>query len=104
MKRNIKKAISILCLSLLLMLSVVPAFASTTRGVACPFCGKNCTSRTQYGSWEPTSNRRDCIDYVNGYDLQEERDVYQVYSCGNCGANGKVLIRTETQWVCHGYR
>lgn len=104
MKQSIKKAVSILCISSLLALSTVPAFAATTRGVACAFCGKNCTTRTVYGDWKPTANRRDCIDYVNGWDLEEKRDVSQVYSCGNCGASGKVVIRTETKWVCHGYR
>lgn len=104
MKQSIKKVISMLCISSLLALSTVPAFATTTRGGACAFCGKNCTTRTVYGSWHVTSGRKACEHYVNGWDLEEERDVSQVYSCGNCGASGEVVIRTETKWVCHGYR
>ena len=51
-----------------------------------------------------TSTVRDCIHYAYGEDRLEERDVYQVFSCGHCGASGEVLIRTEERWVCHGSR
>lgn len=104
MKQSIKKVISMLCISSLLALSTVPAFAATTRGVACAFCGKNCTTRTVYGKWDLSGDSRDCIHYVNGDDLEEERDVYQVYACGHCGAEGEVWLRTDSKWVCHGYR
>ena len=104
MKKAIKRIVAMLCVVTTVGAYALPALATTQRGVSCPNCGRNCTTRTTYDDWRETSTVRDCIHYAYGEDRLEERDVYQLFSCGHCGASGEVLIRTEERWVCHGSR
>lgn len=104
MKKTIKRIVAMICVATMVGICALPALATPERGVSCPNCGKNCTTRTTYGDWMETSTVRDCIHYAYGEDRLEEREVYQSYDCGHCGVSGDVFLRMDERWVCHGSR
>lgn len=73
-------------------------------GEICPNCDRgSLIPSTQNSPWSLNGTQRVCTHYPYGYDYQQERIVLTTYKCNYCSFS-TTTSKTETQWLCKGWR